>query len=175
RFRFECELPSRIAPVLCRVGGTVHAKLLKIIHRNESLRSAQCGRSRHRPTDTRTSNHGFTGSRPHIGAHTVNGVIVRLCTLAIHAELAALAKPRAKRTVQLGRLCHNSRWKQNQILEAPAIQRHVLDVGLIDDGTDRPIRSIDVQATSFYRYALRYRPNLKSKVLLDVILDVDDQ
>ncbi len=103
RFRLKRELTARIPSVFGRIGRALHAKLLESVHRHQSLGRSQRSRSSNRAARTRKNSHIETGDCPHIGAHTVHGVVVGVIALAIHVKLPRLAE----RGGLLGVIRHN--------------------------------------------------------------------
>ena len=157
RFGFKRELAAGIAPIFRRVRGTLDAKFLEGIHRDERLRGPQ-RRSSWKGT-TRCPGEGYICSqrRPYIGAHTIHRVVIRFRALPVHAELARLAE---SNVAILRGLRDGPRREQNQILKAAAIEGHVLYVRLIHHGADRRIRRIDHRRTRLDGDALGDRADL---------------
>ena len=152
----------------------MHSKLLQFIHRNQRLRGTQSRRSSDRTAGSRPAQRKASSGRPadrRVCADAVHRIVVRLRALAIDAELSRLANADGGR-VELRRLRHDSRREQDQILKAPAIQRHVLYVRLIHHCPDRCTRGVDHRRSTFDRDRLADRADLHSKVQGNIILHV---
>ena len=116
----------------------------------------------------------ITGGSPYIGANSIHSVIVFFSALAVDAELASLAGGVvAIIWILLRRDCHHSWRQQNQILKAAAVQRHILDVRLIDNRADGRVFGVYIHPTSNHRDLFRNGADLELEILAEIVLHVE--
>src|SRR5208337_2354809 len=121
------ELSSRAASEFGRIRGTLDTELFQRIDGHEPLRRAKCSRGGER--SRRSGRIGEPWSDAHIGAHTIDDVVVLLRPLPVHTEFPGEAGARSELRV----VADDTRSKQNQVLKAAPVEWHVRDVVLIDD------------------------------------------
>ena len=100
-----------------------------------------------------------------IGADPIDGEIVGIRALPIHAELSLIV---------VGCRGHDHpRRKHDQGLEASAVQRQILGEVPVDYGAHRSVCGVYIDRICFDRDRFRDVANVKLEVLLQIVLDVD--
>src|SRR5256885_13214820 len=111
RFCLKGELATGVAPILRRVGRTLHTKLLQFVHGYQSLCRPQGRSAREGAARTGSLEKHSSCRRAYVSADAVHGVVVFFAALAIDTEFTTNPPPRAAGNTRtlLGGLRHHSR------------------------------------------------------------------
>jgi hypothetical protein len=147
---------------------------IKVVNEDANTALLQGSRGTKRTARTRALSRAKTRSCAHISADTIHCIVIRFLTLPINTEFACSTNAGRRDRRSLGRLSHRARGKQDQILKAATIQRHIFHVGLIHHRADRRIRCIDHRRAAFNRHGVENGPYRQGKVDRQRVLDVEN-
>jgi hypothetical protein len=129
------------------------AKLLRGIHRHKAVCATQSAKTRQR--SARALRQWSVAGNAEVGADAIDGEIVGVGALAIHAELALVVE-------RGGGHDHTGR-EQDQGLETPAIEKKIADERMANHGADRWGLGIQQRGAGFDRTVSDAEPSVISK------------
>src|SRR5258708_12562099 len=148
-----------------RVGGSLDAKFLQRILRNQVVGPA--GHAESRGSAGGALQESASRRNADIGADTVNREIVRAGALPMDAELAG---------IRAGRRSENRAGSEiDERLKASTVQRQILDKIAVHHRTYRSIRGVDMKIAGVYRHGFRDGAQAQREIFRNLILHAQNE